>query len=79
MVVSARNHGYGTTGAIREAAANRVPEYTYKYLRKSSSKRNLHLAGGFAGHADDRVLQRWPSQRPVATPPAARQSASEDD
>jgi hypothetical protein len=29
---SARNHGYRTSGALREGAANRVLEYTYKYL-----------------------------------------------
>jgi hypothetical protein len=29
---SARNHGYGTSGVSREAAANRALEYTYKYL-----------------------------------------------
>jgi hypothetical protein len=29
---SARNYGHGTPGAVREAAANDVPEYTYKYL-----------------------------------------------
>jgi len=29
---SARNHGYETPGALREAAASRVLEFTYKYL-----------------------------------------------
>jgi hypothetical protein len=29
---SARNHGYGTSGAVRKSAANRVLEYSYKYL-----------------------------------------------
>jgi hypothetical protein len=28
---SARNHGYGTPGVVREIAANHSPKFTYKY------------------------------------------------